>query len=165
MPAALDVDWNLGRLLAAQGLNYKDISEKIGASHEAVRQRASREKWDQFRPSQGDRNIVTACHAAASVVKSTLSERANAYAGRVFDKVSGLVEGASLPPPKNWKDLEVADRVARRAGGLDRPEAMAAVQVNMWGGGEAGGELLDLQSEVVHELPEESPPPSGEITD
>jgi hypothetical protein len=81
-----------------------------------------------------------------------------AYRERLFGKVSTLIDGATLPPPKNWKDLELADKIAGRAAGLDNGEQTTNIQMNMWQPGqgpELPSEVSDFDTEVVEIMSED----------
>jgi len=153
------------------GATLKEIAERHGIEVDTVKRRCSREKWMLLRPETHSKGIVPALSPAiftekvqaAATVGMNLAERANAHAARVFEIVSKKVENANLPEPKNWRDMQIATSIARQAGGLDRPDAMAAVQVNLWGGD--GGNPVDLVSEVVQEVSDFDTLPEGTATD
>lgn len=74
--------------------------------------------------------------SALSVTAETLQDRASAYSLRMFDYASGQVEKAVkaelVPTPDDWKSLDTADRMVRRAAGLDKADSQS-VTVNLGG--------------------------------
>ena len=93
---------------------------------------------------------------AAKSQGETLAQRGQAYAERMFAKVSKLAEEANLAPPKNYRDLELADKVARRAAGLENIDTQVntLVGVNMLD--HIPGEPPVIDSEVVRVADESS---------
>ena len=126
MPAALDLPWDVIRLEFSQGVTIGQLVDKYGVAEGTLCSRAKREQWMQLRPQTHAMTAMEAQRMAAKNVGTSLAEKGAAYAARMFEKMSTLAEAANLPPPKNFKDMEIADRLARRAAGLDT----ADVQIN-----------------------------------
>jgi hypothetical protein len=50
----------------------------------------------------------------------------------IFKRVHAALAGLkTLPPLKTWKDIEMADKIARRAAGLDREGAGGGTVINL----------------------------------
>lgn len=75
----------------------------------------------------------------------------------VFDKTAKLLEQATLAPPKNWKDAEIVDKMARRAAGLDNIETQVNTIIGL-GSLDDGPMVADFEAEIVQSvsLPEGS---------
>lgn len=158
MPTALDVPWDAIRLEFSYGVPYVKLSEKYGVPEGSLRSRACREKWAEMRP---ETHIPSVQRVATEVAKDAATSLYNdglMYRARLFQKVAGLVDQANLPPPKNWKDMDVADRIAGRAAGIDKDNTENNIALSFWAGGAGpvestipGGEVLDFASEVVQD--------------
>lgn len=148
MGAALAVDWKEVRSASESGLEDEGLAKHYCITRDAIRQRRKREGWatpaaiereklieEARRKGKGLSNSsvtgVTDTKAAA-LVALTLQERAEAYGLHVFGRVSQLAtDGLDLlQAPDSWKTFAIADQIARRAAGMDKPEA-AAVTVNL----------------------------------
>jgi len=158
MPAALDVPWDVIRLEFAAGISLSKLGEKYGLPQGTLAARSARENWVDMRPETHVPSVQSIATAAAVSQSGTLLGRGMAYRERLFAKVSGLVDQATLAPPKSWKDLEVADKIAGRAAGLDNGEQTTNIQMNMWQPGqgpETPSEISDFDTEVVEIMSEE----------
>lgn len=158
MPTALDVPWDKIRLEFAGGMGLADLAAKYGIAFGTLSARSAREEWMQMRPETHIKSVQSVAREAAISQSGTLLARGLAYRERLFEKVAGLVEQANLPPPKNWKDIEVADRIAGRAAGIDKDNTENNIALSFWAGGAGpvestipGGEVLDFASEVVQD--------------
>jgi hypothetical protein len=98
--------------------------------------------------------LSQALSQGAQAVGQSLQDAGQAYAARVFKKVSALVDQANLPPPKNWKDAEIADKIARRAAGLDTADVQINTVVGI--GGMADEPFFEGQTVDITPLPTES---------
>lgn len=149
------VDWPELRALYVKGVSLIDLARKTGVSYDAIRSRASREKW---------RNTVTKVNEQVlNATTLTLTERATFWVHRL-DKFIHNALGAldSKDVSKlSLRDLQTAldcadkaNRVARSNYGLDSAGTNAtgqprvAVQVNI-AGHHAQGLVVPITSEQV----------------
>ena len=49
----------------------------------------------------------------------------------MFDKASGAIEKARMRPPKSWREFDLADRVARRAAGLENADVVQQTLIHI----------------------------------
>lgn len=150
MPAQeLNVDWAAIEKAAILGVSMEDLSKQFAVGAGTIRKRAWDKQWPipskirrlvEQQREQGNKIKVTDSRSsnaeALKVTAETLQERASAYSLRMFDYASGQVEKAVkaelVPTPDNWKSLDTADRMARRAAGLDKADSQS-VTVNLGG--------------------------------
>lgn len=142
--------WEQVRSAMIAGVDSKRLAFEFGISASTIRDRAMNEKWpipnrvkeitEEYQKSKQElsNGIPTVSDkggkSALQVVGETLQEKAEAYGLIVFNKTSEAVKKAldqGLPTPDNWKTLAIADQMARRAAGLDKPQT----QVNIALGG------------------------------
>lgn len=144
MPRKTDVNWPVLQVEFSHGVSIPELSRKYGVPEGTIKARSARNKWMNGRPLDvqkavakqqpvGATGLQLALEQGAKSASLSLSERGQAYSSRIFDKVSSLVEKANLPEPKNWKDAEIADRIARRASGLDKVEMSINTIIGMAG--------------------------------
>jgi transposase len=111
------------------GHSFEEAAQKFGVPAGTIRQTASREKWRQRDLSQERRSMAS---TVAQIVTETWAEKAEAHRQKMFKLASDALDKASLPPPKNWRDAETADKIARRASGLDDDSGQRTlVQIGM----------------------------------
>ena len=126
MPCALPVNWYAIRIEFAHGVSIPELAKKYDISDGTLKARCSREKWVEMRPefhaTIATDAVLDAAKQGAKVAAQSWIERGESYRRMIFEKTSKLMEQATLAPPKNWKDAEVADKMARRAAGLDNLE-------------------------------------------
>ncbi len=127
MPAALSIDWPTVRSAVEAGASYAKCAEVFGIKETAIRKRASLDKW--LVPSRL-RGIVSraSVRRVSQEVSQTLGERAVAeswqeraesHRALMFGKATEALRAAVPPALRTWRDLEIADRVARKAAGLE----------------------------------------------
>jgi hypothetical protein len=121
-------DWPAMRIAFVQGLTTQEISQQFNCPYGTVNARCSREKWSLMRP---DNFMHKAVKTAAEVAENVWAARGKAYRDMVYEKAKVALEKSAVAPPKTWKDLEVADRVARRTIGLDNEQAQNSTIVNL----------------------------------
>jgi len=152
MPKALDVNWDLIRAEFSYGAQLRELAEKHGVSFGTLAARCHRETWMQTRPDTHANSLHTTLKLAAKSQGQSLAEAGQAYAARTFSKFSKLVDQAKLPPPKSYKDVEVADKIARRSAGLENIETQINTVIgigDMTGDPDFGPVL---EAEIVGEL-------------
>jgi hypothetical protein len=66
----------------------------------------------------------------------------------MFEKTSALMQQATLSPPKNWKDADIVDKMARRAAGLDNLETQVNTIIGI-GSLEDAPIRADFEGEIV----------------
>jgi hypothetical protein len=111
------------------GHSFEETAEKFGVPSTAIRKTAQRNGWRKM-DLEAERYSVAA--TVSRVVTETWAEKAEAHRQKMFKLASDALDKASLPPPKNWRDAETADKIARRASGLDDDSGQRTlVQIGM----------------------------------
>jgi hypothetical protein len=162
MPAALPINWDAIRIEFAHGMTIPCIAAKYNVSEGTLKARSAREKWIEMRPEthateaaaratvvQG--GVLEGAKEAAKQVAQSWAERGEKYRTMMFDKTSSLMQQATLSPPKNWKDAEIVDKMARRAAGLDNLETQVNTIIGI-GSLEDGPMMADFEGESVHKV-------------
>lgn len=158
-PLPVPVNWDAIRIEFAHGISIPELARKYSLSEGTLKARSAREKWIEMRPETHAKDIATglqhgileAAKAGAKVVGESWAERGESYRRMVFEKTSKLMEQATLAPPKNWKDADVADKMARRAAGLDNLETQVNTIIG-FGSLEDGPMRADFEGEIVRDV-------------
>jgi hypothetical protein len=134
-----DKNKELIRTLFESGQSFPDISEATGVPVNEVKALKARGKWLRKPAKQlamAEEQLV-ADDAEASDILAAAEEALHTNPGKrhsamVFKKIhAALASLKTLPPLKNWKDIELADKIARRAAGLDREGAGGGTVINL----------------------------------
>lgn len=155
MPKALKLNYDVIRGEFALGMTIKELAKKHNCGENVLKQRSRREKWMEFRPEthlvKSDNKVAPHLVDAAKNVAQTWLEKGENYRKLVFDKAAFAVENANLTPPKNWKDAEIADKIARRAAGLDNLETQINTIIGV-GNLEDAPIRADFEAEFVNNV-------------
>jgi len=155
MPAALDVNWDAIRIEFAHGVSIPELARKYEISEGTLKARSAREKWVDMRPETHatglQQGVLESAKQGAKVVGQSWAERGEVYRRMVFDKTATLMEQATLTPPKNWKDADIVDKMARRAAGLDNIETQVNTIIGI-GSLEDGPIRADFEAEIVQDV-------------
>jgi hypothetical protein len=155
MPCALPVNWDAIRIEFAHGVSIPELAKKYDISDGTLKARCSREKWVEMRPefhaTIATDAVLDAAKQGAKVAAQSWMERGESYRRMIFEKTSKLMEQATLAPPKNWKDADVADKMARRAAGLDNLETQVNTIIGI-GSLEDGPMKADFEGEIVKDV-------------
>lgn len=141
MPAALPVDWPELRRAAETGVPLRKVAESFGASFDAVRQRALREKWlipsrvealrEQQRATRLSQSVTNppengaippATLATAEQVNAeSLVSMGESLRHTVLQKTLAALRRADLAslPIDSWSDAKTAVEVGLKASGLE----------------------------------------------
>jgi hypothetical protein len=111
--------WAACREAVALGVPIKEAAERYSLGYAAARKRATREKWAT--PRRMSQTIQNAPLPPPSQVAAvSWAEQGEQHRRRIMGIVNRALEGANLPSPENWADLERAARIGDRAAGLEK---------------------------------------------
>lgn len=125
------------------GIPSRDLQEMFGPTPEAIRKRAEREKWPtparitKMRREFGLENHVSGKHVddLARAMAELETEKILRHRALVARMAHEKLKQSTLAPPKNWRDAEIADKMARRALGLeDGPQQQTLINLGVLGG-------------------------------
>lgn len=152
MPAALNVNWDAIRIEFAHGEGLEALAKKYNVAFGTLAARSSRERWMELRPQSHAKGlqspVLEAGKAVAKSVAESWAEKGEKYRTMVFGKTTAMMEQATLAPPKNWKDADIVDKMARRAAGLDNLETQVNTIIGI-GSLDDGPIMADFESEIV----------------
>lgn len=125
-----------------------------------VRELRRKHKWSrvpgkqlQLAEADTEQDVAEAADILAAADEALQTNPGKRHSAMVFKRVHAAIAGIkTLPPLKTWKDIEMADKIARRAAGLDREGAGGGTVINL--GIIAGGYKPKLApSKKVIDLP------------
>jgi len=107
------------------GYSQKEAAEKYNLSHDALKQRSCREKWPTI---ERVARVVTERSLNEKMTEMAAEnwlEKGEIHRGMAFKVAHQAVARAMKAPPEitDWADLERADKMARRAAGLEQDVA------------------------------------------
>lgn len=126
VPKALDVDWAAIERACTAGMSFQEAERVFGIPSDTIYKRSVRKAW--IVPTKIEKIVrevserEKTMQIVGNTVGQTWAERGEAHRRMVFEKAYGGLTSAQLPTPKSWKDAEIADKMARRAAGLDNAE-------------------------------------------
>lgn len=121
------------------GHSFKEASEKFGINRATIRSMAKRHGWTKKEIEEDRKGIV---ERVTQLATESWAEKAEAHRRKMFALASDALGKANLPPPKNWRDAETADKIARRAAGLeDGEQGRQLVQIALLGRGPEPAEI------------------------
>ena len=159
------IEWREIELACVSGLTFKEAEARFNVKEGTIRKRALRHNWPTpaaigRRAKQLATRPNTSQDATINAIAVTLSERGKKHAELVFEKGSKAIAKSKITPPRNWKDFEIADKVTRRAAGLDTAENVqqTLIQINE----DAESDVIPVEDATVliAQTVEEDLPPS-----
>lgn len=115
-------------------------ARRVGVAPSNIRKKSIREGWNKRARDK----------AALEVTKSWI-EKAEEHRQRMFAMATEALNQAKLPPPKNWRDAETADKIARRAAGLEDSDGQKTlVSIGLLRGGPEPA-TLEIEGSVLQE--------------
>lgn len=143
-----DEVWTAAREAAAAGVPLEAIARRAGIYVSWMEDKAKEEGWmtearrkallAQYEIQQPEK--VQEAIADIQLATAALSQdRALLYRAEVATQVEKKVRAGvrTIQAPKSWKDLDTADKIARRALGLDEERPQSLVQLNLLHGSAA----------------------------
>jgi hypothetical protein len=143
MGKALDIDWNAARRAIELGASYEQVAATFGVGHATIRKRALRHGW--LTPEKAHEAVVSGitikrhdpAKATAMVTEAlgmTWQQKGEAHRNLVFDIAHNAIKKAKMPAPVKWAELDIADKLARKAAGLESGESQVNIAIlpNGW---------------------------------
>ena len=125
--------------LFESGQSFPDIAEATGIPVVEIKALKREGKWtrqpkQQLAAAQAQvaDDVADAADILAAADEALQTNPGKRHSAMVFKRVHAALAGLkTLPPLKNWKDIEMADKIARRAAGLDREGAGGGTVINL----------------------------------
>jgi len=145
---SLPVNWSLIRSAVETGTPYDKVAAKFGVKASTIRTKACRGGWitpqdikELAKTVDIDKDGNVAAKVAEEpratlksqkqevlqLVEQSWAEKGESYRRMMAHKLEPLLKNAKLEPPKNWKDMEIAAKIATRTLGLDTGETQVNV--------------------------------------
>ena len=127
------------RKLFESGQSFPDIAEATGIPVVEIKSLKREGKWTRQPKQQlaaAEAQVADDAADAADILaaadEALQTNPGKRHSAMVFKRVHAALAGLkTLPPLKNWKDIEMADKIARRAAGLDREGAGGGTVINL----------------------------------
>ncbi len=137
------IPWEIIERTCIAGMTFMDAAKEFGVKEDTIRKRARRYNWPV---SKAIGKAVQKAVQNAEVVDRTAQDwlsKGEAHRAVVFDKASGAIKKANMRVPQSWKEFDLADRVARRAAGLENSEVVQQTLIHINEPG-ADSEVINL---------------------
>lgn len=151
MGKRIDTNWEGIQTAVCAGMTYSDASNYFRVPCDAIRKRASREEWPTVRAVKEKMEELQAlkelpCSVLAPVSRSVTNanlttvlaenwvERGENHRKLAYEMAHGAIKRANIAniDVKDWSDIEKADRMARRAAGLDQEDtSKVSISLNL----------------------------------
>jgi hypothetical protein len=121
-----DLRWILAKEAVCKlGYSQKEAADRFSLSYEWLRKKCQREEWPIPARVQAAVPIVSQNREIARNEAESWLERGENHRLEAFRLASEAVKRAGKAPPEinDWADLERADKMARRAAGLEQDVA------------------------------------------
>ena len=135
----IQADWDNIKLYVTSGATLREAASKYGVSETVVRKRANREGWptplaikakiaelkSKLDAPKEQVTVVTPSIQRpdiTEVIADSWVDRAEKHKLLAFNLAHGALKGAKVPQIRHWGDIDTADKMARRAAGLDSTE-------------------------------------------
>lgn len=137
-------DWEAIKTLVVSGVSFKEVSDTTGVAWATIRKKAQRERWPYpaavarkakemmksvskplVRADNGSVQSVTEPILEPDLLSKAADswlERAENHRLLSYDIAHKALKGAKSVPIRGWRDIDTADKMARRAAGLDSTE-------------------------------------------
>lgn len=126
-------DWDSIERACIAGLPFKEVARRFEVPHGTLIKRASRHKWPTpTRVRQRANELAVKSANVAQTVAETWMERGEDHRKTVFELAHKSIKRMKPRTPKNWKEADIADKMARRAAGLENAEVVqqTLIQIN-----------------------------------
>lgn len=116
-----------------QGIATEDLAWKYGVPVKTIDNVAARDKWNRA-PRRIRAEVARSDEIRLEMIcqeknlpvpprETNWIDEAAKYRTMMFDKVKKALDAAVPEAPKTWRDIEIADRIARKAAGLESGES------------------------------------------
>ena len=147
MGKPLLVDWQpIRTAICVGGLSYEEAAQKFGVKANTINRRAQREGWTV---TDLDKVEIEKVKNLSRAVRESWAERGEAHRNTMFGLATRAIAESKLSAPKNWRDLETADKIARRAAGLEDADAQGRTIVNLALLGDGEPAIVEMRHEPV----------------
>lgn len=117
-----------------EGLTIPELSNRFGVDAGTIRKRVNRGKLVIVARALGAiqrRAAVKAAEAAATKVANEWVERGENHRKVAFDLAHESLKKMKPKAPRNFREAELADKIARRAAGLDTADTVQQTLINI----------------------------------
>lgn len=129
MPVKFKTVWPAIEQAVAAGMSFAEAEQKFSVPRNTISKRATRYKW--VMPKHVDAVVRHRHEVAIQKAAENWLERGEQYREEVFDIAAKSVKKFKPKAPKSFRELEAADKIARRAAGLDTGEVHVQTLINL----------------------------------
>jgi hypothetical protein len=116
------IDWTPIELAVTGGLSFSEAAESFGVKEDSIRKRAKRHRW--ILPKALSQIVRNKLEKAVEKVADDWIAAGESHRKVAFDLAHESLKKMKPRAPKTFREADAADRMARRAAGLDNSEIM-----------------------------------------
>lgn len=127
---AVTTQWAEIEIACAAGMTFPDAEAKFGVKRDTIRKRAKRHKW--VLPHHVMMAVREASRSAVAKTARDWLAKGESHREKMFDIAEASLKTVKKIKVKNAKDLEIIDKAARRAAGMENDEGakLTLIQLN-----------------------------------
>jgi hypothetical protein len=137
MANTLPVPWDLIEKFCITGGSFAEAAAEFNVKLDTIRKRAQRYSWPLPKviakaAAKSPARQKRVNQAIIARKAETWEEKGEAHRQVVFDKAHTALKKMKPTPPRNWREAEAADKMARRAAGLENIDSInqTLIQLN-----------------------------------
>lgn len=145
------------------GLNYKELEIKYNISRDTVRRYADRHQWPmayRLIPKLKKKVLELATEKAVERAADEWINKGDDHRKMVFKLANESLAKMPIRAPKNFREAEAADKMARRAAGLDVTDINQQTLININESIDSFDEPAPIEAVVIQDVRELNPPSS-----
>ena len=111
------IDWTPIELAVTGGLSFSDAAERFGVKQDSIRKRAKRHNW--ILPKGLSKIVHNKLEKAVEKVADDWLAKAETHRKDAFELAHESLKKMKPRAPKNFREADICDKIARRNAGLD----------------------------------------------
>jgi hypothetical protein len=116
------IPWEIIERTCIAGMSFMDAAKEFEVKEDTIRKRARRYKWPVAKAiGKAVQKAVQNDEVAGRTAHDWLA-KGEVHRRTAFDLAHNALMKTTIKPPATWREAEVADKMARRAAGLDNSE-------------------------------------------
>ncbi len=160
----MDIPWDRIVPDLQHGMSMPEAARLYQVKYDTIKQYVKRNKV--VMPSRKlqhniERNLHAAVEAAVEKIAEKWVEKGEAHRVVAFEKAHESVKKFKIKAPANFRELEAADKIARRAAGLETADTIQQTLINV----NELGDGTEAPREVTEATVVESPAQAAQLTE
>lgn len=143
------------------GLNHRELGIKYNMAADTIRRHADRHAWPmtyRIVPKLQEKAVQLATERAVERIADEWINKGDDHRKMVFKLANESLKKMPIRAPKNFREAEAADKMARRAAGLDVTDINQQTLININESIDSFDEPAPIEAVVIQDVRELNPP-------